>query len=191
MAATATITGSETVLPIHRLDLETYNKIVASGALEGERIELLEGLVVEMSPQSTIHADVIMLLTRHFAQASAWLRVQLPLEVPPDSEPEPDLALVASRPPHGEHPRTALLVVEVSVSSQRIDREIKRRLYAQAGIPTYWLIDVPARAVEVHSLPGSNGYASCELHASESILSCPVVGVADLPVSALFDDVDG
>ena len=134
------------------LDLETYNQIVASGALEGKHVELLEGLVVDMSPSSTVRADVIMLLTRHFAQASAWLRVQLPLEVPPDSEPEPDLALVASRPPHGEHPRTALLVVEVSVSSQRIDREIKRRLYAQVGIPTYWLIDVP---------PASSRFTRC------------------------------
>lgn len=191
MAATATITGSQTALPLHMLDLDTYNQIVASGALEGHRAELLEGLVVEMSPQSAAHAELVMLLTRHFAKADAWLRVQLPLEVPPDSEPEPDIAIVASPSPRGEHPRTALLVVEVSVSSQRIDREVKQRLYARAGIPTYWLIDVPARAVEVRSLPGSGGYASCARHAGESVLSSPLDGVADLPLAVLFDGAGG
>lgn len=187
MAATATITGSPTVLPIHRLDVAAYNQIVGSGALEGRRVELLEGLVVEMSPQSAAHADMVMLLTRHFAKADAWLRVQLPLEVPPDSEPEPDIAIVVSRPPLGEHPRTALLVVEISVSSQRIDRDVKRRLYARAGIPTYWLIDVPARAVEVHSNPSVGDYADCERHDAGSMLPCPIAGVADLRLATLFD----
>lgn len=186
MVATATISGSETAVPIHRLDLDTYNQIVASGALEGRRVELLEGLFVEMSPQSRAHAAVIETLTGHFANADARLRVQLPLEVAPDSEPEPDVALVAPRSPRGEHPRTALLAVEVAVTSQRIDREVKGRLYALAGIPTYWLIDVPARSVEVYSEPQLDGYRQCKRHDAEAILSCPIAGVADLPLASLF-----
>lgn len=189
MVATATITGSETIVPIHRLDLDTYNQIVACGALEGQRVELLEGLFVQMSPQSREHAAAIETLTSHFAGADARLRVQLPLEVAPDSEPEPDIALVATGSPRGEHPRTALLTVEVAVSSQRIDRDVKGRLYALAGIPTYWLIDLPARSVEVYTEPHAEGYRRCRRFGAETILSCPVAGVADLPLSSLFGDL--
>lgn len=188
MVAAATTTGSETIVPIHRLDLDAYNQIVASGALEGQRVELLEGLFVEMSPQSRDHAAVIETLTGHFANADARLRVQLPLEVVPDSEPEPDIALVAPHSPRGEHPRTALLVIEVAVSSQQIDREVKGRLYALAGIPTYWLIDVPVRAVEVYSDPHADGYRRCKRHGAQAILSCPIAGVADLSLVSLFGD---
>src|SRR5271168_2061340 len=79
---------------IHRLDVATYNRMVATGELEGLPIELLEGLLVEvMSPQSPDHATVIRRLTRHLGAARAWLGVQLPLEIEPGSEPEPDLTL--------------------------------------------------------------------------------------------------
>ena len=88
-------------LPIHRLDVDAYDQMVASGALEGEPVELLEGLLVEvMSPQSPAHAAAIERLTRHLGAARARLRVQLPLALPPDSEPEPDLALVEVTAPN-------------------------------------------------------------------------------------------
>lgn len=188
MVATATITRSATTVPIHQFDLDTYNQIVACGALEGQRVELLDGLFVQMSPQSRDHAAAIEALTGHFAGAHARLRVQLPLEVAPDSEPEPDIALVAPQSPRGEHPRTALLTIEVAVSSQRIDREVKGRLYAVAGIPIYWLIDVPARSVEVYSEPHANGYSQCRRYGAEATLSCPIEGVAELPLASLFGD---
>src|SRR5271155_4050934 len=152
------VAAAASSLPIHRLDLETYNQMVASGALEGEPVELLEGLLVEvMSPQSPAHAAVIEELERHLANAEARLRTQMPMEVPPDSEPEPDLALLAEKPPPGRHPRTALLVVEVAVGSHEADRGVKAELYATAGVPTYWLVDVPGKAVEVRSDPGPAG----------------------------------
>jgi Uma2 family endonuclease len=174
-------------LPLHRLDVGTYGQMVESGALEGEPVELLEGLLVEMSPQSANHAAVIRRLTHHLAAARAWLCVQLPLEVPPDSAPEPDLALVAEEPPPGCHPRTALLVVEVSVGSQGVDRGVKARLYAQAGVPAYWLVDVPARVVEVRSDPGPEGYRRCDVYESGMSVPAPDPGVADLDVSALLE----
>jgi Uma2 family endonuclease len=177
-------------LPIHRLDVETYGQMVDSGALEGEPVELLEGLLVEvMSPQSTEHATVIARLTRHLAAAQAWLHVQLPLEVPPDSVPEPDLALVEGEPLPGRHPRTALLVVEVSFSSPRIDRGVKADLYARAGVPTYWLIDVLGKAVEVRTDPGPDGYRRCEVYGLGTTVPSPDPGVAALDVGALLEDV--
>jgi Uma2 family endonuclease len=182
--------SSASSLPIHRLDVEAYNRMVSSGALEGEPVELLEGLLVEvMSPQSTQHATVIQRLTRHLGRSQAWLRVQLPLEVPPDSEPEPDLALVEGEGVPDRHPRTALLVVEVSFSSPRIDRGVKAKLYARAGVPTYWLVDVLGKAVEVRTEPGPDGYHGCKVYGPGSSVPSPAAGVADLDVVSLLEDL--
>jgi Uma2 family endonuclease len=159
--------------------------MVASGALEGQPVELLEGLLVDMSPHSPDHATIIEELTRHLAGARARLRVQLPLEVPPVSVPEPDLALVEKRS-SGRHPRTALLVVEVAVSSHPVDRDVKACLYAKAGVPTYWLIDVPGRVVEVRTGCSSDGYLRCDTHPVGALVSSPAPGVDDLDVGRLF-----
>jgi len=159
--------------------------------LDDEAIELLDGLLVETSPHSPDHAAVIERLTRHLAGAKARLRVQLPLEVPPDSVPEPDLALVEEEPSSERHPRTALLVVEVAVSSHEIDRGVKAALYARAGVPTYWLVDVPGRTVEVRTDPGPDGYRRCEVHPVGASLASPAAGVGDLEVGSLFGQAAG
>lgn len=180
-----------TALPVHRLDLETYDQMVESGALEDQRVELLEGLIVDMSPQSPAHAAVIGMLTKHFAQTRAWLRVQSPLAIPPDSEPEPDLAVIAERPSAHWHPRTALLVIEVAVSSHAIDRGVKSQLYARARVPVYWLIDVPRRAIEVRTRPAADGYERCETYSEGARVPAPVEDVEELDVAALLQDVGG
>lgn len=176
-------------LPLHRLDTETYDRMVASGALDGEPVELLEGWIVDVSPQKPAHATIIERLTGHLAYAQARLRVQLPLEIPPDSVPEPDLALVADPSSPKRHPRTALLVVEVAVTSHGVDRDVKTGLYAKAGVPVYWLIDVPGKAVEVHTDPGPNGYRRCDVYGLGATVPSPVAGVADLDVGSLLDGV--
>lgn len=178
-------------LPIHRLDTETYNRMVASGALDGEQVELLDGWIVDVSPQKPNHATIIERLTRHLGHAQARLRVQLPLEIPPGSVPEPDLALVATEPSPDQHPRTALLVVEVSVSSHVVDRGVKARLYAQAGISTYWLVDVPGRVVEVRTGPGPDGYDRCERYKADTSVPAPVPDLAELDVGALLEGIGG
>jgi Uma2 family endonuclease len=179
-------------LPIRHLDVEIYNRIVESGALAGEPVQLLDGLLVEMSPHGAVHSALIERLTHHFARAEARLRVQLPLEIPPDSEPEPDLALCAGAVSPRHHPRAALLVVEVAVSSHALDRGVKARLYARAGIPAYWLVDVPGRAVEVRSDPRGEEYRGCTTHCpGDSIaVASPVPGVDDLDVAGLFAGVE-
>jgi Uma2 family endonuclease len=176
--------------PIHRLDTDTYNRMVATGALEGEPVELLDGLLVEMSPQGESHVIVIMRLTRHFRTAEAWLMVQLPLEAKPSSEPEPDLALVHEKAPW-HHPREALLTVEVAVSSHEQDRGKKAHIYARKGVPTYWLVDVPGRTVEVRSDPRPEGYRRCEIYGIEATVPSPAEGVADLDVSELLEGIGG
>lgn len=183
--ATATSAGP----PFHRLDVETYDRLVASGALEGRRIELLDGLLVSVSPQSPAHAAVVEALTEHFAGSGLCMRVQLPLRIPPDCEPEPDIALLAQRPPAGAHPSTALLVVEVAVTSHRLDRGRKAERYAQVDIPSYWLVDVPGRVVEVRTEPGPHGYERCAIYREGDVVPAALDGVADLDVAALLADV--
>jgi Uma2 family endonuclease len=186
MAATAA-----TDLPIHRLDVETYNRMVESGALEGQRVELLEGLIVEMSPLSPAHNAVVTMLMRHFAPAPRWwMQVQSSIEVPPRAEPEPDLVLAAHKPPPGRHLQSALLAIEVAVSSHMIDRNVKAKLYARAGIPTYWVVDVPGRAIEIRTQPGTTGYGHCEIYREGSVVPSPLDGVDDLDIAALLADVD-
>lgn len=176
-----------TTLPVHRLDVDTYNRIVESGALEGQRVELLDGVLVEMSPQSPAHSTVVTRMMRHFAaEPRWWMQVQAPLEVRPDSEPEPDIAMYADPPPAGQHHRTALLVIEVAVSSQMIDRNVKATKYANAGIPTYWLVDVPARTVEVRTEPGLDGYKRCTVYHEQDTLPSPLEGVEDVDIAALL-----
>jgi Uma2 family endonuclease len=171
---------------IYELDTDTYNRMVATGALEDEPVELLEGLLVEMSRQGVSHAATIVRLTRHLASAQAWLAVQVPLEAKPRSEPEPDLALSEAEPSFDHHFRAAVLAVEVAVTSHKKDRETKAPVYARAGVPTYWLVDVPARTVEVRTEPGPKGYARCEIYGLGTKVPSPAEGVADLDVTDLF-----
>lgn len=172
--------------PIHKLDVGTYERMVATGALEGLPIELLEGLLVEVSPQGEEHAAAIVYLTHHLVTARAQLRVQLPLEAEWGAVPEPDLALAELHNPRHRHPRTALLAVEVAVSSHKKDRETKANLYAWAPVPTYWLVDVPARTVEVRTEPGPKGYGRCEIYGVGTKVPSPAEGVAELDVTELF-----
>jgi Uma2 family endonuclease len=172
--------------PVHRIDVGTYERMVATGALEGLPIELLEGLLVEVSPQGEEHAAAIVYLTHHLVTARAQLRVQLPLEAEWGAIPEPDLALVELHNPRHRHPRTALLAVEVAVSSHKKDRETKANLYAWAPVPIYWIVDVPARTVEVRTEPGPKGYGRCEIYGLGTKVPSPAEGVAELDVTELF-----
>ena len=181
---------SAPAIPIHKLDLDTYGRMVASGALDGQPVELLDGLLVDVSPHGPEHAHVIMRLTRFLAPAAAWLRVQLPLEVPPDSAPEPDLALV-EEDLADRHPRSALLVVEVSVSSHAVDTSVKAALYARAEVPIYWLVDVPARTVIVHSDPVDGAYRTAIKCQAGDRLAAPADGLGELAVDELFAGLSG
>jgi Uma2 family endonuclease len=176
---------------VYRLGVDAYNRIVASGALEGERVELLEGVLTEMSPLSPDHTMIVTMLMRHFARAPRWwTQSENPLEVDAHSQPQPDLTVAARKPTPGEHLRDPLIVIEVAVSSRRIDRGVKARLYARAGIPSYWLVDVPGRTIEAHTEPEGDGYRRRETYDRESVLPSPLVGVEDLDVAALFAAIE-
>ena len=129
--------------------------MVDLGLFDGENDELTRGFIVRMSPQKSRHAGAAQFLNHFFVQAlvpegRASVRVQLPLAVTADSEPEPDVALVAAGTYRDHHPENAFLVIEVAETSLAIDRE-KANVYAEGGIPEYWLVDTAHEGVEVRS----------------------------------------
>jgi Uma2 family endonuclease len=162
--------------------------LVASGAFDEERVELLDGMLVAMSPQGSLHATVVerlhaaLVLALHSRQAGARVRSQSPLSLGDASEPEPDVAVVASDPAgkdFAEHPNEALLVVEVADSSLQ-NREIKARLYASAAIPEYWIVVLPTGVVEVRDQPAGGVYRrlrTVESHESIRLVALPGVEI--------------
>jgi Uma2 family endonuclease len=135
-----------------------YDRLVDLGMFEGERLELLDGLLVVREPQKSPHAAMVAQVGHvgEVAFGAGWqVRSQLPLALDDDSEPEPDAAVVAGerRDYFNAHPSTAALIVEVADSSVRLDRRFKSRLYARAGLPEDWIVNIVDGVLEVHREP--------------------------------------
>ncbi|MGH7233770.1 MAG: Uma2 family endonuclease [Nitrospiraceae bacterium] len=150
---------ANTTVQTRRWTRHEYDRMVELGLLRpDERVELLEGEIITVTPQNSPHSASIGLaheaLLRVFG-ADYWIRIQLPLVIDPDSEPEPDLAVVKGTPRDyvKAHPHTAVLVVEVADTSLSLDRERKLPMYARAGIPEYWIINLTERCLEVYRDP--------------------------------------
>jgi Uma2 family endonuclease len=160
--------------------------MVDAGILtEDDRVELLEGVIVLMSPQNDPHSHAIEELTDTLVtQVKGRYRVrpQLPLTIGDQSEPEPDLAIVPLPVPGtlAGNQRNALLVIEASGESLRKDRLIKARIYARAGIPEYWIVNLEERCVEARRDPDpeSGVYRTAtQAGSGEELRSSAVAGV--------------
>lgn len=155
----ADLLGLEPMRPLRRAE---YDQLVELGVFDGEKLELIEGRLVLMSPEGARHAKVVARIHRALLLAldgRAIVRTGAPLAVSTTSAPEPDVAAVPIDDVPG-HPTTAFLAVEVSDSSLRRDRFIKPALYAGAGVPEYWIVDLAADAVIVLRDPVDGGYAT-------------------------------
>lgn len=152
--------------PIRPLKRAEYDRLIDLGAFEDEKIELLCGVLVAMTPQGEAHAlalERLSLLLFPLAQRGrARLRMQSPFAASEDSEPEPDLFLFPANSPGGK-PERAHLIVEVAFSSQRKDRVVKSAIYAEAGVPEYWLVDLRTDQVEVRTNPRDGTYATIRI----------------------------
>jgi Uma2 family endonuclease len=134
-----------------------YDALIRQGHFEGEKIELLFGMLVRMTPIGAPHASTVMRVTNLFVRVlpdeRASVRCQQPFAALLDSEPEPDVVLAPPGEYDRDHPEKTLLVVEVSDSSLRRDRELKARLYALAGVPEYWIVNLVDEVIEVYTEP--------------------------------------
>ena len=177
-----------------RVTVDEYHRMIEAGSLgEDDHVQLIAGAVVAMTPQGPAHALAIQNLTRLMAQgltADLALRPQLPLTLPDDSEPEPDLAVVRLEDARSRehHPRTALLVIEVAGDSLRLDRQTKAALYARAGIPEYWIVNLAETTVEVHRDPDSEkgAYRTKAVVPSDSTLAPASVPGLRIDVADIF-----
>lgn len=139
---------------------ERFDRAVEAELFEpGAQLELIGGDITQkMSPQNSPHAAAIGAMQFALEEAfpcGYWVRVQLPLALTDDSEPEPDLAVVAGswRDYTKSHPAHAVLIVEISDTTLTIDRGTKGGLYASAGVAEYWIVNLRDRVLEVHRQP--------------------------------------
>lgn len=146
--------------------VEEYHRMAASGILtEQDRVELLDGQIYVMSPIGSQHAACVRRLSRLLyqrAEPQAIVSVQNPILLSPDSESEPDVALLAPRDDDyaSRHPRPEeiMLVIEVADSSMTLDREVKLPLYARAGIPEVWIVALDNDEVHVFREPNEDEF---------------------------------
>ncbi|MGA7120054.1 MAG: Uma2 family endonuclease [Polyangiaceae bacterium] len=163
MSAAADPIPSEAIRPLKRAE---YLKLAETGAFDGERVELLYGRIVTLSPQRERHSYSVTQLTHLLIRAvgdRARIRIQMPFLAPHESVPEPDVAVVPPGDYLNAHPAVAYLVIEVADSSLRVDRA-KAALYAEAGVPEYWIVNLVAGFLERHQEPGPEGYGRVTQH---------------------------
>jgi Uma2 family endonuclease len=165
---------SEAGVARRRFTIAEYHAMAEAGVLaEDERVELIAGEIVRMSPIGSQHAGCVRGLNCQLSGRlgdKALLSVQDPIVLDDASEPEPDVAILRFREDNYRslHPRPAdvLLVIEVADTSVEYDRNVKLPLYAQAGIPEAWLVRLPDSCIEIHRNPGATGYQ--EMHTLRS-----------------------
>lgn len=175
------------------LSVEEYHRMLTAGIFdEDERVELLEGVIVAMTPQSVAHARRIEWLNRFLVRRLGdeySVRPQLPLTLGQRNEPEPDLAVVrALSASEDRHPDTAVLVIEVAGDSLRRDRRLKAAVYARAGIPEYWVVNLEERVVEVFADPetATGSYRKTRTCAAADTLTSDALPQLSFAVVELF-----
>lgn len=176
----------------YRWTRQEYEKMVEIGLFpSGTRLELIEGEILEMAAHTSYHAAATTIIQRYLERmygAAYHVRVQLPLALSDDSEPEPDLAVVEGLPEDywHAHPRTALLIVEVAYSSLDHDQERKRHLYARNGLPEYWILNLQERQLEVYREPQGEEYLSKMILRAGDVVSPLAYADASIPIVDLL-----
>jgi Uma2 family endonuclease len=182
---------------VYRWTRDEYYKMAEAGLFDGKHVELIEGLIIEMSPMRSRHRTSVVLtgdaLRKVFSQGY-FISTQCPLNLGEASEPEPDVAVIAGnvRDYVDAHPTTAALIVEIAETSLAYDRTYKMSLYAKAGILDYWIVNIMDRQLEVHRNPRVDttqpyrfGYADITIltvtdSVTPLVMPQAVIAVADL-----------
>jgi Uma2 family endonuclease len=171
-----------------RFTVDEYYRMAEVGILgPDDRVELIEGEIIEMTPIGLRHALCVAGLNSRLVRgvgdrAAAW--TPNPVRLFPDSEPEPDVVLIRgplSRYTQHPGPADVLLLIEVADTSYRFDRYVKLPLYSRAGVPEVWIVDLTHEVVEVFLQPSASGYASAqrfERDATVAPLAFPDVALA-------------
>jgi Uma2 family endonuclease len=177
-----------------RITTDRYQKMVATGVLTAEdRVELIEGEILDMAPIGTRHARITGRLVKRFILGvgeTAVVRAANPVDLGRFSEPEPDLLLLK---PQAEeyghaHPQAqdVLLLIEVAESSLAFDQGAKRDLYARFGVSEYWVIDVNAERVVAYARPAEGAFQHTREYRRGESISPAAFPALQIPISDLF-----
>jgi Uma2 family endonuclease len=177
----------------YRFTREDYDAMIAAGILdENDRVELIAGEILKKMSIGPSHASTVRLLNRIFSRAvgdRAVVAIQDPIALDDFSEPEPDVSLLAFRADsyacRHPLPQDVYLIVEVADTSLRLDRERKIPLYADAGIPEVWLIDLGDKTLTRYRKPASGAYAEVSRHTSADTVPIPNLPNATVALSEL------
>jgi Uma2 family endonuclease len=150
------------------ISVKDYHRMAEVGIFRpDERVELLDGQIIDMAAKGTAHSAAMTRLERLLRNRlgdRVLLRLQDPIELNDFSEPEPDIAVVQFHPLDYEdhHPTAAevYFLIEIADTSLKYDRTVKAPVYASSGIPEYWVLDVIARKLHVYRLPTADRYQS-------------------------------
>jgi Uma2 family endonuclease len=163
-----------TTLPArHKLDVDTYDRMAEAGIFgEDDRIELIDGDLIDMAPIGQAHAGIVNNLAEVLfiaCSGRAIVSSQNPIRLNQTSEPQPDLAVLRRRADFytsGERPGPSdvLLMIEVADTSLTFDRTVKLPLYARAGIGEYWIVDLKRRLLEAYTTPSGDEYKKMNIY---------------------------
>ncbi len=175
----------------HRFTVEEYHDMAATGLLtEDDRVELIDGEIVEMSPIGWRHANCVTALTMflaRFALDRYVVSVQNPVTIGEYGELQPDLVLL-EQTPHGRlpGPEDVALAIEVSDSTLSYDKNIKLPRYAQSGVPEVWIVDLENQRVEVHASPSPTGYRESKSFTQGQSVSSTSIRDLSMPMNDIF-----
>lgn len=176
------------------LTVADYHRMGEAGILtEDDRVELIEGELIAMSPVGSDHSGTVNTLTRMLVRAvgdRGVVAVQNPVQLDDRSEPQPDFAILKPRPDDYRQatprPGDVLLIIEVANSSLAYDRAVKRALYARHGIPEFWIVNLAAAEVEVCRVPGGDQYTELSHVGRGGVLQPALLPGVAIPVSGLL-----
>ena len=175
----------QTPLTLRRWQRAEYERLVGLGVFQGEPLELIGGQLVVAEPQGSYHASAITRVDyalRAILPPGWIVRLQAPVSLDDESEPEPDLVVVPGHPGdyRASHPAHPALAVEVADSSLDFDRQSKGSLYARAGVQDYWIVNLIDRALEVYRDPVPDASAPYGWHYRSVQILTPPAAIAPL-----------
>ncbi len=173
-----------------RFNRKLFHQLADQGAFEGLKVELLEGEIIVTTPQGGDHAFAVQEIGELLYESkpkSLRLRTQLPIAPDDGNEPEPDFALVpVGTQGDGQPPDSAVFIVEVAHSTARDDLGRKARIYARAGVPEYWVIDLKTKELVTHRKPTADGYTDVERSTELSAVKSTAVAGLVLDLTNIF-----
>jgi Uma2 family endonuclease len=179
----------------HRFTVNDYYRMAEAGILtEDDRVELLDGEIVKMAPIGSRHAACVdrlnWLLKEKIQESVEGIRVQQPVRLSTEAEPQPDITIVRFREDFYElrhpGPDEIILLIEVADSSLDVDRGIKLPLYAKSGIPVVWIVDLKARTVEVATDPKEDGSGNRHVFKGKDLLILPFASPSVISVNDIL-----